>query len=256
MTSNQPTRLAFIQTGVRSSLGYMNKFSSLLPGDVQVEVTTIARGEESLNTFMQGQADLYFERIVGLVHNNNWDAIMLPIGPIQAHNPVLHDRIREAVSIPVSTSLDGSGAALRAFGARRALLISPYSEELNRLIQAYRQDQGIEEVHPSAAFGKSAVHSENVAKAVNLTADELYEMGMEGFRGVEDVQAIHFQGGRLDPLMGEPKTVLERLEADCGVPVVASNPAMLWHVLSMLGATHTFTRGGRLLEEWPTLVTA
>lgn len=254
MTLKQPVRLAFIQTGARSSLGYLNRFSSLLPDDVDVEITTVARGDETFNPFFQGQADLYFERVVGLVSDNDWDAIMLPIGPIQAHNPGLHDRIREAVSIPVSTSLDGSAEALRAFGARRALLISPYSAELNRLIQDYRQGQGIEEVHPAPAFGKSTVHSENVEMAMTLTPDDLYRVAMEGFRGVEDIQAIHFQGGRLDPLMGDPKTVLERLEADCGLPVVASNPAMLWHVLSILGGPHTFARGGRLLEEWPTLI--
>ena len=256
MNSKQRVRLAFIQIGPRSSLGYLDRFHSLFPDDVVLDVTTVAQGDETFNPFFQGQADLYFERVVGLVRDNDWHGIMLPVGPIQAHNPGLVERIREAVSIPVASSLDASAEALRAFGVSRSLLISPYSEDLNRLIQDYRLAQGIEEIHPAPAFGRSAVHSENVASALTLTPDDLYEMGMDAFRGVEDIQAIHFQGGRLDPLMGDPTTVLERLETDCGVPVVASNPAMLWHVLSILGGSHNFNRGGRLLEEWPTLVTA
>jgi maleate cis-trans isomerase len=256
MTSKQQVRLAFIQIGPRSSLGYLDRFRTLFPEDVVLDVTTLAQEGETFNPFFQGQADLYFERVVGLVRKNHWDGIMLPVGPIQAYNPGLVDRIREAITIPVASSLDSSGEALRAFGVRRALLVSPYSEELNRMIQEFRVMQGIEEVHPTPAFGRSAIHSENVAMAVKLSPDDLYEMGIKGLRGVENIQAIHFQGGRLDPLMGAPKTVLERLETDCGVPVVASNPAMAWHVLSILGKPHSFIRGGRLLVEWPALVSA
>ena len=254
MTSKQRVRLAFIQIGPRSSLGYLDRFRALFPEEVVLDVTTLAHEGETFNPFFQGQADLYFERVVGLVRKNNWDGIMLPVGPIQAYNPGLVDQIREAVTIPVASSLDSTAEALLAFGVRRTLLISPYSEDLNRMIQEFRVMQGIEEVHPTPAFGRSAVHSENVAMAVKLSSEDLYEMGIRGFRGVEDIQAIHFQGGRLDPLMGDQRTVLERLETDCGIPVVASNPAMAWHVLSMLGKPRGFIRGGRLLVDWPTLI--
>jgi len=253
MTSKQRVRLAFIQIGPRSSLGYLDRFRALFPEEVVLDVTTLAQEGETFNPFFQGQADLYFERVVGLVRKNNWDGIMLPVGPVPVKKTGLVDQIREAVTIPVASSLDSTAEALLAFGVRRALLISPYSEDLNRMIQEFRVMQGIEEVHPTPAFGRSTVHSENVAMAVKLSSEDLYEMGIRGFRGVEDIQAIHFQGGRLDPLMGDPKTVLERLETDCGLPVVASNPAMAWHVLSMLGQPHSFVRGGRLLVEWPPL---
>jgi maleate cis-trans isomerase len=35
--------------------------------------------------------------------------------------------------------------------------------------------------------------------------------------------------------------------------VVASNPAMLWYVLSKLGLKYPMSGYGRLLHEWPTL---
>jgi maleate cis-trans isomerase len=45
---------------------------------------------------------------------------------------------------------------------------------------------------------------------------------------------------------------MERMEQDFGCPVVASNPAMLWFILSQLGHTHHIEGHGRLLREWPT----
>jgi maleate cis-trans isomerase len=43
------------------------------------------------------------------------------------------------------------------------------------------------------------------------------------------------------------------MEAELKVPVVASNPAMLWNMLSRLGRKHPLTGYGRLLATWPAL---
>ena len=99
MTSKQRVRLAFIQIGPRPSLGYLDRIRALFPEEVVLDVTTLAQEGETFNPFFQGQADLYFERVVGLVQKNDWDGIMLPVGPIQAYNPGLVDQIREAVTI-------------------------------------------------------------------------------------------------------------------------------------------------------------
>ncbi|MET0503425.1 MAG: hypothetical protein ABW172_18040, partial [Candidatus Binatia bacterium] len=59
---------------------------------------------------------------------------------------------------------------------------------------------------------------------------------------------IYFQGALLDPLK-----VLDKLEADLKAPIVASNPAMLWFVLSKLGLRYEIAGYGRLLRSWPRL---
>ena len=53
--------------------------------------------------------------------------------------------------------------------------------------------------------------------------------------------------------MLDPLPVLDRLETDLGVPAVASNPAMLWHTLSLLGQRYSIPGAGQLLREWPAL---
>jgi maleate cis-trans isomerase len=63
------------------------------------------------------------------------------------------------------------------------------------------------------------------------------------------VDAVYFQGAVLDPL-----EIMDQLESEFACPVVASNPAMLWFILSELGHTYHIEGCGRLLREWPTAV--
>jgi maleate cis-trans isomerase len=47
--------------------------------------------------------------------------------------------------------------------------------------------------------------------------------------------------------------VLKKLEAELGLPIVASNPAMLWVILSKLGHHYQMPGYGKLLSQWPEL---
>ena len=53
--------------------------------------------------------------------------------------------------------------------------------------------------------------------------------------------------------MLDPIKVLEKIETELGLTVIASNPAMLWYVLSKLGLAYPMSGYGRLLREWPKL---
>ena len=61
-----------------------------------------------------------------------------------------------------------------------------------------------------------------------------------------NVDAIYFQGALLDPI-----PILDKLETDLKLPIVASNPAMLWLILSKLGRSYNLTGYGKLLASWP-----
>jgi len=49
----------------------------------------------------------------------------------------------------------------------------------------------------------------------------------------------------------DPIKCLERIESKLESTVIASNPAMLWYVLSKLGLKYPMGGYGRLLREWP-----
>ena len=63
-----------------------------------------------------------------------------------------------------------------------------------------------------------------------------------------DVDAIYFQGAVLDPLR-----VLDKIESDLKTTAIASNPAMLWNILSQLDRRAAISGYGRLLAEWPAI---
>jgi len=58
--------------------------------------------------------------------------------------------------------------------------------------------------------------------------------------------AIYFQGATMDPL-----PIIQRVEDALNIPVIASNPAMIWNMLSMLGVKDSVKNYGRLLSTWP-----
>jgi len=43
---------------------------------------------------------------------------------------------------------------------------------------------------------------------------------------------------------------LDKLEAELKLPIVASNPAMLWLILSKLGLRYAISGYGKLLTSW------
>jgi maleate cis-trans isomerase len=84
--------------------------------------------------------------------------------------------------------------------------------------------------------------------AQKLTPRDVEALTRESLAKFSDVDAIYFQGALLDPL-----PILQSLEAELGLPIIASNPAMLWVILSKLGQRYRIPGYGRLLSEWPEL---
>jgi maleate cis-trans isomerase len=82
-----------------------------------------------------------------------------------------------------------------------------------------------------------------------MTPDEVFDLTKKNLAAVGKVDAIYFQGAVLDPIK-----CLERIETELKATVVASNPAMLWYVVSKLGMTFPMTEYGRLLRDWPALL--
>jgi maleate isomerase len=161
---------------------------------------------------------------------------------MEVQNPGLAVDIRAAVSIPVTTALEAGAAALRALGTRKTLLLCPFNERLKGMLRDHLAGEGIEAMLPSDAF-------ETITNAAEQTPEQVYELAKDRLSKAPGAQAIYFQGAPLNPV-----PVLDQLEADLGVPVIGSNPTMMWHILSKLGLNFKGGGKGRLLREWPDLV--
>jgi maleate isomerase len=159
--------------------------------------------------------------------------------PMEVENPGFADRLREALDVPVTTALGAGAASLRALGVRRAVLLTPFDERLKGMLRDHLAGVGIDAVLPTDAFA-------SVADAMRATPEEVYRLAVDAVAAADGVEAVYFQGAPLNPI-----AVIERIESDLGIPVVASNPAMLWRLASLLGHTFSVPNAGRLLREWP-----
>ena len=224
--------------GRESRAAHFASLEPLLPPGVGLETEPLDLWREPSQDAAEAEGR-YVSAVVELVRGHEWHAVALTGTPNQVLFPGALERIRSAVGMPVVVPVDACAAALRSLGARRTLLLTPFDQELSERVSELFAAAGIEPVLPESSFG-------SIDEAGALGPDAVYEHACNAVSAVPGVEAICYQGARLDPL-----PVLERLEHDLSVPVVASNPAMAWQALGALGQRHRVEHGGRLLREWP-----
>ena len=238
--AGETTSVGFLSP-VSASSPHFADFNRFVPDGVTVGIGALELVEGPL-TSLQGKEDVGVERSERLVGENpDWRSAAILGAPVQLYNPGMAQKVRDRVSIPITTALEASIAALKAFGVSKILLMTPFDESLNVMCRAFLSGAGI-----AATSGPQP--TPYYRDAQNLGPDEVYRLTAEGMANAGGVEAIYFQGAILDPL-----PIMERLEADMQAPIVASNPAMLWHLLSLVGQRHSVPNGGRLLAEWPAL---
>ncbi len=237
MTAQRRTTIAFLSgRGTRGR--HYDGLLALVPEGVELEKEGLSLWHESHRPQAE-IVDAYVNRALTLVKERQWHGIVLPIAPNELLYPEAIQRVRGAVSIPVTTALEASIAAMRAQSMRRPLLLTPFDAPLNERLAAFLTQRGIEPVLPTKFFS-------SIETAAAATPEEIFALAKHELAAASGVDGIYFQGGRLDPV-----PVLERMERELHTTVIASNPAMLWHILTKLGLTFHIEEGGRLLREWP-----
>jgi hypothetical protein len=224
--------------GREARAAHFDALEELFPPGVALETEPLSLWRDPPKDESQGE-ELYVTKVVELVKAHGWDALALTGTPNEVLYPAALGRIRDAVGMPTTASLAASAAALQALGVRRTLLLTPFDQTMNTSVEKLFAAKGIETVLPRNAFG-------SIDEAGALDQDGVFALTRDALGEASGADGICFQGARLDAV-----PLLDRLESELGVPVVASNQAMLWHVLSELGQHHTLPRGGRLLREWP-----
>ena len=238
MTETVKARIGFVSGG-SSSMPHYNSFLPLIPDEIKLEHEGLDLYRESLYQIAD-KKETIVRRVQEFVKNKHWDAVILTAAPTEVLNPGLFDDLTSTLSVPFTTALHACVAALSIYSAKRVLLLTPFDERLNELICRHLEGKGVAAVapHPFAELG--------VPK--RMTPDEVFTLTKQCLNPADPVDAIYFQGAVLDPIKA-----LEKIETELGLTVIASNPAMLWYVLSQLNLAYPMSGYGRLLREWPAL---
>jgi maleate isomerase len=128
-------------------------------------------------------------------------------------------------------------------GAKKLVVMTPFDSAMNKNLIADLEQAGL------ATLTCPTFEDPTVGAGAKIDPEELLSRTVRIFSEAGEANAIYFQGARLDPL-----PIIARLEEKLRVPVIASNPAMLWHLLSRLGRKCSSSGYGKLLAEWPALV--
>ena len=189
---------------------------------------------------LAGKSEQVIAKATDFVRRNEVQGLILTGGFIGLFNPGIDGKVSEAIHLPVATAVSSAVAALKTFAAESLLLMTPFDAKSDAVIKDHLNRLGFT-VHLGPAFeGRKA------GSGVDLSPDQLFDLVVKTYRSHPPADAIYFQGATMDPL-----PIIQRLEDTLKVPVIASNPAMIWHLLSMLGVKGSVKNYGRLLSSWP-----
>lgn len=144
--------------------------------------------------------------------------------------------VAAATGVPVFNASAADYAALRAFGAERVAVVTPFNAEIDAVVKANTE---------AAGFQVVAIKG---TEAPSLPA--ICETPLEDIRRVfravaeADCDAI-LQVGTALPVVA----MIGELEADLGKPIVACNAAVYWQALRGIGISDAVPGYGRLLAE-------
>jgi hypothetical protein len=231
--------IGFVSGGA-GSMPHYSSFLPMIPDSVKVDFVGLELYSESLYQIADKKQTI-INRLQELITQRHWDGVILTAAPTEVLNPGLFEALKATVAVPFTTALHACVTALKVCSARRVLLLTPFDQRLNQLIREHLDQRGVDAVAPHPF--------EDLAVPKRMDPDEVFELTKKSLRATDPVDAIYFQGAVLDPIK-----VLEKIERELGMLVIASNPAMLWYVLSKLGLSYPMSGYGRLMREWPALI--
>jgi maleate isomerase len=155
----------------------------------------------------------------------------MAIGPERVAAAVHRSRPGIPVTDPVSAALKG----LKALGARRIALLTPYPDAVNDVVAGYVGAQGFE-IAERASFKQP-----NDPAIARVPPEAIYRAGIELGRRTVDALFISCTALRCS-------SVIERIERAIGKPVVTSNQALAWDCLRLAGCRAAVEGYGRLLR--------
>lgn len=229
-------RIGFVSGG-KSSMPHYNSFLPIVPKDVAIDFQGMDLYGASLYEIAD-KKEFIVGRVKELASANHWNGVIVTAAPTEVLNPGLHDALRAALTIPFTTALHACVAALRAYSAGKVLLLTPFDARMNSLIVQHLAQAGV------TALAPQSFDQLDVPK--RMTPEEVFDLTKKHLQSAGPVDAIYFQGAVLDPVK-----CLEGIESELKKTVVASNPAMIWYILSKLQLRYPVTGYGRLLREWP-----
>jgi maleate isomerase len=198
--------------------------SRMLPDGVTVHTTRLRLGSGSEEEMVK-MAELAVEA-ANLLADAGVDIIAFHCTAVTMMDPELpshiHRRIEESCDIPATSTAAAVLAAFNFLSAKRIVMVTPYTDDINQKEIRFLESHGIEVVADSGMDVTSA------PAMTAVQADQIYN-DAQALRDVEaDACFISCTAIRASQ-------VISAVERDFNRPVVTSNQALAWHCLRQSG---------------------
>ena len=180
------------------------------------------------------------EEATQLLADAQVDRIMFHCTAVSMWSPEIVGEIRHRIATvtdtPVVVTSDAVVSALHAFGARKIVLLTPYTQDINDRELRFLGHHGITVLRERGLGIPSGIGMSNV------TAEQWYDEALAMRH--PDAEAYFLS---CTPIRSAD--VIEPLERALGRPVLTSNQVASWRVLRDAGIDDAVTGFGRLLSE-------
>jgi maleate cis-trans isomerase len=216
------------------------EYNRLLPETLQVHVGRLGKASNtpflpSLDQDIDYQARMLGTARVEVVCLAQTSASLFDVD----YDAVTRQRMSEGAGVPSLTSAEAIGRAVRALGARRIALVSPYSQAVISRAKQYYQSRYELEVVAMEGFGATDAYAIG-----SLSADH----ATEAFARIDgpEIEVFVVPGGNF-PTM----PFIAKWEQQFHKPVITTNQAALWAMMGVMKIREPLPGLGRLLEQMP-----
>jgi maleate cis-trans isomerase len=134
----------------------------------------------------------------------------------------LIERIRSASNKPATTAATALLEALRTLGAKQIVLGAPWSEDVNRTVATFIEENGFK------VLAQDTLGLVRNLEIGLLDPQAAYDVGLRVNRPEAD--AVMLACGNWSTF-----SIIDRLERNLGKPVLTTNQVSLWHALKIVG---------------------
>lgn len=201
-------------------------YESRIPSPVRIAPDTLG----AMETEITGATDL-------LLPGEPMDVVgyACTSGTIVIGEEKVFARIRAArPAAQCTTPITAAVAGLKALGARRIAMLTPYVDAINRMMRDFVEARGV------AVPVLGSFSHENDNEVARIDAASVRAAALElGRHPAVDAVFVACTSIRVAELVAP-------LEAELGKPVTSSNHAMAWHALRLAGIKDALPQWGRL----------
>lgn len=239
------TSNAVINYGTRARVGVIlpsgnraaeAQFASMTPEGVSMHVTRLGLTGTSEAALLGMVQDV--ESAAQLLADVDPALILFHCTAVSTYSSDLErsiiERIASASGKRVTATSQAIVSALRALGAKKVVMLSPYPDEINAKETAFLESSGFQVV------SSASIPCTSVTEMMAITPAQWVALALENKSSDADAYLISCTAVRTAEVVQELEAALER-------PVITSNTSAMWHCLRMVGVPDHLTGFGRLL---------